>query len=319
MLMLLAPLSAAFLLTMATVNKITPKARNGLMMILSPAKTLNIAICGVAFEDLIDPTCDTERTCELANILKRQNKRDLKTMLSISDKLATSVHAYYDSFEVNPLERKKSEKIPAAFAFDGPAYKALDAKTTEPESLEYLQSNLRIIDPLYGSLRPMDFIQPYRLEMSTKGIIKYLKNKNDHKSLASWWCNSITESISRDLEGRENEKVLINLASDEYSAAVDSQLLPEGTKYVKVVFQQEGRVIAVHAKRARGLMARYIAENKLTELEDVKSFDDDGYSFIQDRSDDNSLVFDRPKSESKPKRKASAVSSTETKKSSNRR
>ncbi len=97
---------------------------------------------------------------------------------------------------------------------------------------------------------------------------------------------------------------MINLASDEYSAAINTDLLPDGTKYIKVVFQQEGKVIAVHAKRARGLMVRFISDNQITELDDLKKFEEDGYSFHTGRSSDDTFVFDRPKPDAKQKRKA---------------
>ena len=195
----------------------------------------------------------------------------------------------------------------------------------------------------------MDLIQPYRLEMATKTILKDLMENNDHgekghasssttattattatarnngrhKTLASWWSQSITNSIASNLNHKEH-KVLVNLASDEYSAAIDTDLLPSGSKFVKIVFRQEGRVIAVHAKRARGLMVRYIAENQITNLDQVKQFNEDGYTFVVESSpssssscsDDSILTFDRPKVEksksksSNSKRKATVSSSS---------
>lgn len=181
----------------------------------------------------------------------------------------------------------------------------MDAKSCTPQTLHYLQANLRIIDPLYGLLRPMDLIQPYRLEMATKGILKDLNKESSdhHNSLTNWWSKSVNDVIAKDLNGKKNGKYLINLASDEYAAAIDLELLPKDTNYIKVAFFQEGKVIAVHAKRARGLMCRYIAENQITDLDDVKKFDFDGYSFVKERSDETTFVFDRPKAESGKKRK----------------
>ena len=176
------------------------------------------------------------------------------------------------------------------------AFKGIQPLSCNDETLLYLQSNLRVIDPLYGVLRPMDLIQPYRLEMNTKAILKDLET--DEKKLADWWSNSVTNNLCNDLKSREKEehRVVVNLASDEYSGAVNVDTLEEGGyKFIKVVFQQDGRVIAIHAKKARGLMVRYIAENQLDSVEGIKDFDVDGYSYIDSKSDTNKLVFDRSK------------------------
>ena len=193
----------------------------------------------------------------------------------------------------------------------------MDIRSCTPKSLGYLQSNLRIVDPLYGTLRPLDVMQPYRLEMATKAIMKDLECSKEHKSLSSWWSESITNSITNDLNDKEEgqKKYLINLASDEYSAAINCDLLPDDAKFIKIVFQQEGRVIAVHAKRARGLMARFIADNDVVDLESLQNFDVDGYSFQEDKSNDEMLVFDRPKPKPEKKvqkRKIKSSSSSST-------
>jgi cytoplasmic iron level regulating protein YaaA (DUF328/UPF0246 family) len=155
--------------------------------------------------------------------------------------------------------------------------------------MSYLQDNLRIVDPLYGVLRPLDRMQPYRLEMATRNLFKERKIK-----LADYWKTAVTQRLGQDLEARP-VPILLNLASDEYSAAVDPGALPEGTKYIKVVFWEEGRVVSVHAKRARGLMARFLAENKSSDLKDVQKFAEEGYGFVKSKSDETTLVFDRRK------------------------
>ena len=170
----------------------------------------------------------------------------------------------------------------------------------DDDSLQYLQSNLRIIDPLYGVLRPLDIMQPYRLEMATRNVFPTDKSMK----LATYWQQNVTERLSEELTNR-NDLILLNLASDEYSAAVDSKSLPTGTQYIRIVFRQEGRVIAVHAKRARGLMARHLAEMKAESLEDVKSFNMEGYSFVKDESNETALVFDRKKQQAPKKRRSS--------------
>ena len=152
----------------------------------------------------------------------------------------------------------------------------------------------------------MDMMQPYRLEMATKNALDK-KTMDGAKDLANWWKQSVTSSISQELEGRE-EKILLNVASDEYSAAVDATGLPEGTKFIKAVFQQEGRVISVHAKRARGLMVRYLSENGVKDVDGILGFDAEGWKYVKSKSTDDSIVFDRPKPAAKPKKKAPAKS-----------
>ena len=162
----------------------------------------------------------------------------------------------------------------------------------------YMQRNLRIVDPLYGILRPLDIIQPYRLEMASKRVFP----ADEKIKLAEYWKTSVSEYLAADLVPRDS-KIVLNLASDEYSAAVDVSALPEGTQYVKVVFWDGGRTIAVHAKKARGLMVRYLATHMVTTLTDVQKFDAEGYSFVESKSDDTTLVFDRNTCMSAPKKK----------------
>lgn len=172
-----------------------------------------------------------------------------------------------------------------------------------------MQRNLRIIDPLYGILRPLDVMQPYRLEMATKELFSSHKNLK----LADYWTPSVSESISKDLSMKE-KKILLNLASDEYSAAVDANMLASGTQYMKVIFWEDGRTIAVHAKRARGLMVKYLSENNVYDLKGVQQFNEEGYSFVAEKSDDTKLVFNRIKSQQN-----GSKSGTLTNKTSNKR
>jgi len=159
-----------------------------------------------------------------------------------------------------------------------------------------MQNNLRIIDPLYGILRPLDRMQPYRLEMATRNVF----GKDDTTKLNDLWKESVTQQLARELalRPRSDQQILLNLASDEYAAAVDATMLQEAapnSKYVKVVFRDQGRVVAVHAKRARGLMVRFVAETQAKTLEDVQDFDAEGYKLVVKESDESTLVFDRPK------------------------
>lgn len=164
-----------------------------------------------------------------------------------------------------------------------------------------MQRNLRIIDPLYGILRPLDLAQPYRLEMASKRIFP-----DDEKiKLAEYWKTSVSEYLAADLILRDS-RIVLNLASDEYSAAVDASILPDGTRYAKVIFWDGGRTIAVHAKRARGLMVRYLSTHMAATIADVQKFDAEGYSFVESKSDETTLVFDRNTRLLAPKKKMKA-------------
>lgn len=223
--------------------------------------------------------------------------------------LAPSTPQYWSSFESDP--KKRSDLKPSIFSFSGAAYQGLDITSCSDESIGYMQHNLRIVDPLYGALRPLDTMQPYRLEMATK---KLFPNDASIK-LAAFWKPSVCHFLSTDLSPR-SDKILLNLASDEYSAAVDESALPEGTQYMKVIFWEEGRTIAVHAKRARGLMVRYLAEESVETLEGVQQFHAEGYSYVAAKSDETTIVFDRKKQAAKKKAKVAAKKPAAKKKKS---
>lgn len=186
-------------------------------------------------------------------------------------------------------QRPKEQCKPAIYSFSGAAYQGLQAEQCSDAAIQYMQVNLRIIDPLYGILRPLDMLQPYRLEMATRQVFP-----DKAIRLANWWKGSITANLSQELETR-SEKVLLNLASDEYSVAVDPLGLPVGTKLIKLVFWEDGKTIAIHAKKARGMMVRYIAENNLCDISDIQGFCEEGYSFVADKSDETTLIFNRTK------------------------
>ena len=213
---------------------------------------------------------------------------------------------------------------PCGFSFDGAAYQGLDVSTLDPSALQYLQEHLRIIDPLYGWLRPMDGILPYRLEMATRNVFQPSPNNNNNNNnkertiksmtLAEFWRPVVHRHIM-DQTPPSQAHFLLNLASEEYSVVVDppssvkvnkpsSSAAPAAAvshgaltipTVVKVIFRNSGRVIAIHAKRARGLMARYMAQHQITTLDGIKGFQEEGYTFQITESNGTTLVFDRPK------------------------
>jgi cytoplasmic iron level regulating protein YaaA (DUF328/UPF0246 family) len=267
-------------------------------MILSPAKTLDLSpLSSKISEQIVDylstPGCDVGKTSLLVNIMKTKSKKQLKDMLKVSNNIAATVKDYYEKYQTSVKDPSGNNAKPAVFSFNGQTFKGISASTCSEDTLMYMQSYLRIIDALFGALSPLSAIQPYRLEMATKKILEDLDT--DEESLASWWKSSVTSTILKDMKAADCT-VCVNLASDEYSSAVDTTVLNDnGCKFVKIVFQTEGRVTAVHAKRARGLMVRYIAENKIMNVENIHSFDVEGYSYCEGKSDDTTIVFDRSK------------------------
>jgi hypothetical protein len=256
----------------------------------------------------------------------------LKKILGVSDSLAKTAQNYWKAMQNgdgNDANASAYPYKPCGFAFAGVAYAGLDISRLSNHSIEYLQDHLRIVDPLYGWLKPMDVIEAYRLEMASRGVFDTGNNNNAKKkksnasssssSLAQFWKPAIRESLHKEEselqqggdggeEGQQSRRiVIVNLASDEYSAAVDWPL----DKMVKVIFRHAGRVVAVHAKHARGLMARYMAEHFVATLDSLVKFDLEGYTFRPEQSssldisrcgqDDDGgdkemikLVFDRP-------------------------
>ena len=277
------------------------------------------------------PSCNPDLTSDVAKIMKKhasKGKTHLSKLLGVSATIASVACQYWTAFAIEGVQIQKQPAMigkPAIFTFSGAAYQGLDVNNGLCENraaMAYLQNSLRIIDPLYGALRPLDVIQPYRLEMATKKIWDLPDCDEDvkvrPKALANYWKDAVTLSLSSSLDSMANDenksKIVVNLASDEYSAAVDASNLPEGTQYIKCVFRNKGRVIAVHAKKARGMMVRFMAERSIRDIEGIKEFDIDGYKFEESQSSENELVFDRQeqqviknkrqsKKDSKPKAK----------------
>jgi len=263
-------------------------------MILSPAKSLDFAPPQM---DLHSVPSYLERADEIALLLKRMEADELGELLGISARLSTLNHLRYAAFDPaatagtidGPIDGKYKQ---AVLAYDGPAYRALDAATLPSEALHYLQSHLSIISGLYGALRPLDLIQPYRLEMATK--TRERLPSLPKPSLHAYWREALTAHISQSLTAHE-DVALVNLASKEYSKALDLRgLRSQGVHVVDVTFKEGGRVVGVHSKRARGLMTRFLCERQACHADELRRFDVDGYSFQATESTDEHLVFDRP-------------------------
>jgi len=176
----------------------------------------------------------------------------------------------------------------AIFAFTGDVYKGLNALSLTSNSIDYAQAHFKILSGLYGILKPLDLIQAYRLEMATKISI------NSSASLYDFWSNNITSELNDNLE-ITNSKFLLNLASNEYSKSINMKSL--NAQVITPVFKDwkngQYKIISFFAKKARGMMSRFVLENKIKNQNDLKAFDRDGYIFNKSFSTENSLVFTR--------------------------
>ena len=254
-----------------------------MLMIISPAKTLDFET-PVTTESYSIPDY-LENSAELVEIMKKKSLQDLVNMMQVSQKIA----------ELN-VERFKSWKLPfspdnsrqALLAFKGDVYTGLDTATLSEEDFDYAQSHLRILSGLYGVLKPLDLIQPYRLEMGTK--FENAKGKN----LYDFWSNQVTSNLNKNIKKHEN-KTIINCSSNEYFNVIDQKNL-EGN-ILNTVFKEyrdgELKFISFNAKKARGLLAKFVINNKITRNKDLKDFDLENYKFDSSLSDDSTFVFTR--------------------------
>jgi len=250
-------------------------------LVISPAKSLN-------FESELPTSFSTEgcflKEAERINrLLKKKSAKSLSKLMKISDALGQL------NFERNQewhLPFTSDNARQAVYAFSGDVYRGLDAYTIPEAKLETLQNTVRILSGQYGLLKPMDLMQAYRLEMGTKFPVG--KNKN----LYEFWKQKITKALNEELEDNE---LFLNLASNEYFKAVDVKTLkvPVVTAHFKQFKDGEYKNIAIFAKLARGLMARYIIDTNAKTLDDIKGFDYDGYGFDANLSTDTDLVFTR--------------------------
>jgi len=255
-----------------------------MLTLLSPAKKMNMARVETAVP-VTQPRLRDD-THELAIVAKTQTAEDLKRLMHISDNLATMNVERFQAFN---LDNRSNSAKPAGLAFDGDVYWGLDADTFSEELLSYAQDHLRILSGLYGVLRPMDAIQPYRLEMGTKML------NGRGKSLYDFWGARIADRLNADVADHTDTTV-VNLASNEYFKAVDAKALGQtviGAKFLNVK-NGEARSLMYYAKHARGTMARWIMENRVDRADGLKDFNAGGYTFDAIASTGSDLVFSRP-------------------------
>ena len=254
-----------------------------MIAILSPAKTLDM---DAVPEGLVTTRPRLQgQTRSLAETLQPYTPAKLSKLMSISDKLAKLNAQRWSDFG-----DRSNPRGPAAMCFRGDVYQGLEAWTLDSRSLAWAQKHVRILSGLFGLLRPLDVIQPYRLEMGTK-----LKT-DAGSNLYQFWGDAITKILRKDMADAK-AGTLVNLASDEYSKAIDFDGL--GVNVLETTFLQRAggkdKFISFHAKRARGLMARWMAEHRPKSIKDLRGFNLEGYRCDAKASDDVQLVFTRPK------------------------
>ena len=254
-----------------------------MFVVLSPAKSLDYE-SELPTEKFTQPRL-LDDSFELIQEARKLSASQLGQLMSISEKLSQlNVDRFKDLQKDFDLHNARQ----AIYAFTGDVYTGLDATTLNQTQINYAQKHLRMLSGLYGLLRPLDLMMPYRLEMGTK-----LKNDRG-TNLYQFWGDQISELLREDMKA-EKSKILVNLASDEYYKSVNEKVLD--CEVIKPVFldQKNGKykVISFYAKKARGLMSRFIIEHKIQKVEQLKEFNVDGYYFDKENSDAQELVFKR--------------------------
>jgi len=252
------------------------------LIVLSPAKRLDFTETDPALPATAPRF--VEDIASLSRTAKRQTKADLRKLMSISEDLAKLNQQRFKAFDPEATDAG----IQAVMAFAGDVYQGLDARSLDPKALDWAQSHLRILSGLYGLLRPLDRIQPYRLEMGVR-----LKTRRGN-SLYDFWDDRISKQLNLDAEGQAHP-VLVNLASQEYFGAVDAKALkiPVVTPNFRENKDGESRIISFFAKKARGTMARFAIDERIENPTDLKAFDRDGYRFDKALSTDTDWIFTR--------------------------
>ena len=249
-----------------------------MLAIISPSKTQDFSPCHI---NSFTQSRQISHTQELVDILRNKTQRQISKLMSLSEKLSKLNFDRFQAFQT-PFSLDNAKQ--ALLAFKGDVYNGINASSLSVKDLEFAQDNIRILSGLYGVLRPLDLIQPYRLEMGTK-----LGNARGN-NLYDYWGGGISEILNED-----EEESIVNLASNEYSRAIDKKTLK--AQILDIVFKEKKndtyRVIGIYAKRARGLMINYIIRNRLTDTEVLKDFSDEGYHYDQELSGDSTWVYIR--------------------------
>ena len=254
-----------------------------MIAVISPAKTLDFEN-HIEQDSFTTPRFSTQ-TNRLIRELRLKKSEDIQQLMGVSENIAKlNVRRYKDYRRDHTLDNSKQ----SIHAFKGDVYVGLDVDQLDASDIEFAQSHLRILSGLYGLLRPKDIIQPYRLEMGTSLQV------GEHSTLYKYWNDQIVKLIHKDLK-EQGDQVILNLASNEYFKAMKRKTLKANVINVEFLDWKNDnyKVISFFAKKARGMMARYIIKNRINDPELLKGFDYEGYYFDPHASNESSLVFKR--------------------------
>ena len=254
-----------------------------MLFLLSPAKSLD-------YESALPPVKASEpqfvpQSTELISTLKKKTSKQIAELMDLSEALA---QLNVDRYKAWSPKFTDANARPAVLAFNGDVYEGLDAKSLKPKDLQWAQDHVAILSGLYGVLRPLDLMQPYRLEMGTS--LKHGKASN----LYQFWGSQIADYLNQQL-AKDKDPVIVNLASQEYFKSVDRKVLQ--ARVIECVFQDhkngQYKIISFFAKRARGLMARYAIQHQVKSPNALQGFNLEGYSYTPAASSEDTLVFRR--------------------------
>ena len=259
-----------------------------MLILISPAKTLDFTtpapIKRFSQPEFLD---DTET---LVKQLKQLSTSEISSLMKVSDKRAELNRDRFKAWQANYDDTNAKQ---ALLAFQGDVYQGMAVDNYKPEDFDFAQEHLRILSGLYGVLRPLDLIQPYRLEMGTKIAHAKLQDLSAN-TLYEFWADKLTQAINEQLDKQE-QKIIINLASNEYFKAVKPKLL-QG-KIITPVFKDwkndKYKIISIYAKKARGIMTSYIIKNRLNNIKELQNFKEAGYEYNPELSNENNPTFTR--------------------------
>ena len=259
-----------------------------MLILISPAKTLDFetptSIAKFSQPDFLDDTA------KLVKQLKQLSASEISSLMKISDKLG---ELNSDRFKAWQADFDDANAKQALLAFQGDVYQGMQVDSYQPKDFEFAQEHLRILSGLYGVLRPLDLIQPYRLEMGTKLAHAKLQDLSVN-TLYEFWNDKLTQTLNRQLE-QLDQKIVVNLASNEYFKATKPKLLE--AEIITPAFKDwkngKYKIISFYAKKARGLMTSYIIKNRLTDIDKLQDFAEAGYSYSPELSDPKNPTFTR--------------------------
>ena len=250
-------------------------------ILLSPAKSLDFK-SSLPIESYTEP-CFLNEANLINSILKVKKPAEISKLMHISPSLSELNYERYQQWSSTPNKENSRQAI---YAFSGDVYKGIDSYTIKNDKIDFMQNNVRILSGHYGLLKPLDLIQPHRLEMGTKMSFK------NYRNLYEYWKKQVSSELSKELS---NNEPVLNLASNEYFKVIDSKVIDSPIYSVNFKQYRDGnyKTIAIYSKKARGLMTRYIIENKIIKIDDIKLFNYDGYIYNQILSSEKNFVFSR--------------------------